>query len=155
MKKQKIPQKISQKVKFIEYVASESVALVFDIILLWVFVRFFGLNYLIAAAIAYIIAIMIHYHTTRHHIFKGTVRTEFSGLPYFIAVGVGGLIIALLMINFIVQAASIDYLFARLIATIAIIPATYVSNKYITFIMPHQLPDEKNLYCNIPDAHGD
>jgi putative flippase GtrA len=108
------------------------------------------LNYILAAGIAYLVAITLHYHTTRHHIFRGTIRTTYTGFAYFLAVGVLGLAVALITMTILIKISGATYLFARLIATIAIIPVTYVSNKYLTFIMPRPLPDEKNLYCNIP-----
>lgn len=145
----------AHRAHFIEYVASEVVALIFDIVLLWVLVRFFEVNYLVAATIAYIIAIMIHYHTTRHHIFKGTIRTEFSGFAYFLAVGIGGLLIALPAMNLIISRTHLDYLVARSASALLIIPATYMFNKYLNFVMPKPLPKEGSLYCNIPNAHGE
>ncbi len=156
MKKLKTPKRPGFKVRFLEYSASEGIALVMDLFLLWILVSFFSSNYLIAAAIAYISAMIIHYHTTRHHIFRGSIRTELSGFAYFLAVGVAGLIIALFSIEFIVQVLQLNYLSARFIAALPIIPATFILNKYITFSMPHPWPkDEKNLYCNIPGAYGE
>lgn len=136
------------------YLASECIALVFDLVFLWFLTTHLHMNYLIAAAIAYVIAITIHYHTTRYHIFRGSIRSKYPAMAYFLAVGVGGLVIALFMLNFLVD-FGFNYLSARAAAAIAVIPATYALNKYVTFVMPHTLPNEKDLYCNIPEAHGD
>ena len=150
----KVSQKRLKRHRFVHYALSETVALSIDLILLWVLVSVFHLQYLFAAAIAYILAVTIHYQTIRKHVFHGSIRDPFHLYSYFIGVGVLGLMSTLAIMGAAVVFINTDYLFARVFAAVSIIPATYGLNKAVTFLMPQSLPTDKESYCNLSDTHG-
>src|SRR3989344_727899 len=148
MKKKILREK--HKHRFTHYASSELVALALDVVILWIFASVFNFNYLISVGLAYLIAITAHYHSVRKHVFHGTVRDPFHSYSYFLAVGVFGFAITLIVVLLSVSFIHSNYILARAFAALGVIPATYFFNGLITFTMPRPLPHDDG-YCNIPD----
>ena len=149
MKKQKF-RKAGHKHRFTHYASSELVALALDIMLLWMFVNLFDWHYLVSVSAAYFIAITVHYYGVRKRVFHGTIRDPFHTYSYFLAVGLFGFAITLIVVLLSVTFIHSNYILARAFAALGVIPATYFFNGLITFTMPRPLPHDDG-YCNIPD----
>lgn len=139
----------NHKDKFGHYLCSESVALAIDLVILWVLIHFLNFHYLVSAAIAYVVAISVHYFSVRKHVFHGTVRDPFHGYAYFLSVGIIGIVLTIALALLMIYYLHSGYYMARIIAALFVIPATYLLNSWLTFIMPKPLPQNKEDYCNI------
>lgn len=104
----------------------------FDLLLLWAFVEFLGMDKLVAAAVAFLIAITIHYGFARGWIFKGTERKVTSGYVYFLINAVVGLVLTIVLF-WAFMAVGLHYLVARVVASVFAGLAVFVLNAVLNF----------------------
>lgn len=140
--------------RFRNYAFSEIFALSIDLVVLWALVQFTHMHYLVAAGIAYWVALTIHHHSVRKRLFRGTVRDATHTYTFFLGVGVVGFMIMLIFVALAVSAVHLNYVFARIMAALGVIPITYVLNLWLTFIMPKPLPNKKDEYCLIGEHNA-
>jgi putative flippase GtrA len=105
----------------------------FDLALLWVLVRFWGVQYLVAATLAFIVAISIHYGFARAWIFPGSERAHGSGYVYFIVNAGIGLVITIALYAAFVELLGIHYIVARVIVSIFAGLAVFLLNAVLNF----------------------
>ena len=89
-----------------------------DIALLWMLVELSGLAYLAAAAIAFMVAMSVHYVISRIWVFAGSRRGMATGYLYFLINAGIGLVVTLAVFWALLELLGIHYLFARLVASI-------------------------------------
>ena len=94
------------------------VAFGIDLALLWMLVELSGLAYLAAAAIAFLVAMSVHYGLSRIWVFKGSRRGLATGYVYFLVNAGIGLVVTLAVFWALLEWLGIHYLFARLVASI-------------------------------------
>ena len=117
------------------YGAASGVALVVDMTILWVLVRFFGWGYLTAASasflggagVAYILS--IHIAFTRHRLRNR--RLEFIS---FVAIGMVGLGLNTVVIWFVVRFLGLHYLLARCVAAGFTFVCNFIARRQILFV---------------------
>ena len=107
-------------------------AFVFDLALLWAFVEYLGMNKLVAAAIAFVIATTLHYAFARTWIFKGTERAVGSGYVYFLINAVVGLVLTLVLF-WAFMAIGLHYVIARVVASVFAGLTIFVLNAVFNF----------------------
>jgi putative flippase GtrA len=89
-----------------------------DIALLWTLVEFAGLTYLPAAAFAFLFAMSIHYILSRIWVFKQSQRGLATGYLYFLINAGIGLVVTLGVFWALINILDVQYLIARVIASI-------------------------------------
>ena len=89
-----------------------------DIALLWILVETVGLVYLPAAAIAFLVAMSVHYVVSRIWVFKASERGMATGYFYFLVNAGIGLVVTLAAFWALMNLLDLHYLLARVVASI-------------------------------------
>lgn len=105
----------------------------FDLALLYVLTDFFAVQYVIAAGMAFIIAVSINYWISRQYVFKHTLREVKEGYVHFVAIASIGLLMVMGGMFVLVEYAHFDYLFARAVVAIVTGFWNYLLNLYVNF----------------------
>ena len=90
-----------------------------DVALLWLAVELAGAPYLPAAAIAFLVAMSIHYALSRIWVFKGSERGMAAGYVYFLMNAGIGLVVTMAAFWALMELAGLHYLVARILASVA------------------------------------
>ena len=105
----------------------------FDLLLLWLLVKQGGMDKVVAAAIAYVIANSLHYLFGRWWIFQGTERKPVSGYVYFfVNAGIGFLITMALFAAFVAVLPAY-YLVGRVLVSVVSGLTVFVLNAVLNF----------------------
>ena len=89
-----------------------------DVALLWLAVELAGAPYLPAAAVAFLIAMSIHYLLSRIWVFRGSERGMAAGYAYFLMNAGIGLVVTLGAFALLMELAGLHYLIARVLASV-------------------------------------
>jgi putative flippase GtrA len=108
-------------------------AFAFDLVLLWGLVQFLGMDKVLAAALAFIVATTLHYVFGRTWIFRGTERGVASGYVYFLINAAIGLIITVGLFAAMLRWTPINYLVARILVSIVAGLAVFLLNAVLNF----------------------
>lgn len=104
-----------------------------DLLLLWIFVRFGGADPFAAAAIAFVLAISVHYALCRIWVFCGTQRGVAAGYVYFVINSGVGLAVTLGLFALLMEVAGLHYIVARTLASIVAGVAVFLLNAIYNF----------------------
>lgn len=104
-----------------------------DLLLLWLLVEQGGMNKVLAAAVAFIIANSLHYLFGRWWIFRGTERKPVSGYVYFLANAGVGLVITLVLFAAFVAVLPGYYLIGRVLVSVVSGLTVFVLNAVLNF----------------------
>ena len=105
----------------------------FDLALLFVLIDLLQINYLLAAAAAFAIAVSVNYLISRHFVFRGTLRGVGSGYLNFMFIAGTGLLVVVGGMYVLVDVLSLHYLISRVsIAGLAGL-WNYLMNLYVNF----------------------
>ena len=99
--------------------AASILAFGFDVALLWIGVEYLGLPPLPTAAVAFMIAMSLHYVLARIWVFPNAERGLASGYLYFLVNAGVGLVVTLAAFWALTEWTEIHYLIARVIASVA------------------------------------
>lgn len=110
-----------------------AVAFAFDIALLWLLVERAGWTYLPAAALAFLIAVTLHYALARRFVFTDSNRGVASGYLYFVANAAVGLGVTLAAFALLVELFELHYMIARLISSLKAGVVVFVLNAVFNF----------------------
>ncbi len=105
----------------------------FDLVLLFLFTDYLGINYVIAAGVAFAIAVSINYFISRRFVFKGTQRTLGRGYVNFLMIAGGGITFVMLMMYVLVSIFNAPYLVARVMVAGVTGVFNYLLNLYVNF----------------------
>jgi putative flippase GtrA len=105
----------------------------FDLALLWALVHFGGVQYLIAATLAFIVAVSIHYAFARAWIFPGSDRAMASGYAYFFINAGVGLVITIALYAAFVELLGMHYIPARVVVSVFAGLTVFVLNAVLNF----------------------
>jgi len=119
--------------QFLRYTVTASSTFVLDLTLLWVLTQFFGIYYLVSAALAFSIAISINYVTCRNYAFGGSSRNYVGGYIRFIGIALAGVVMVVLSMRTLVESFAIPYLLARIIVGTFIGMWNYTMNAFWNF----------------------
>lgn len=104
-----------------------------DMLLLWLFVELGGWDKFAAAALAFLIAITIHYALCRLWVFHGSSRGLAAGYAYFLMNAAAGLLITMGLFAALAELAGLHYLVARVLASIVAGIAVFLLNACLNF----------------------
>ncbi|HET9428330.1 MAG TPA: GtrA family protein [Allosphingosinicella sp.] len=108
------------------------VCFAFDLLLLWAFVEYLGMNKLVAAAIAFLIATSLHYAFAHGWIFKGTEQAIGKGYAWFLVNALVGLVLTIVLF-WAFMAIGFHYLVARVIASVFAGLSVFLLNAVLNF----------------------
>lgn len=104
-----------------------------DVALLYGFIEWLGITYLIAATIAFLIAITLHYAISCMWIFPDSDRGKAAGYVFFLVNAGIGLVLTLATMALLVELAGLHYLFARVAASAVAGVAVFLLNAKFNF----------------------
>lgn len=120
-------------VRFLKYSTIGFFTFLLDLALLYFLSDIVLVNYVVAAGIAFVIAISVNHSLSRKHVFKGTVRTWKIGYVNFLLIALIGLLIVTGGMYVLVGLLGVNFLVARI--SIAIITGlwNYTVNLFANF----------------------
>lgn len=102
-------------------------------VLLFVLAGAFEVNYLWAAAIAFLIAVSINYLLSRRLVFKGTTRAQSSGYMYFLMIAAFGMLLVTLGMYVLVEKWGMYYMISRVLISCVTGIWNYTMNLFFNF----------------------
>ncbi|MEN9921988.1 MAG: hypothetical protein RL097_264 [Candidatus Parcubacteria bacterium] len=120
-------------IRFFKYSIVGGGTFAFDLALLYVLTEFFAVQYVIAAGVAFLIAVSINYWFSRQYVFKRTLREVKEGYVHFVTIALIGLLMVMGGMFVLVEYAHFDYLFARIIVALVTGFWNYLMNLYVNF----------------------
>ncbi len=127
--------------RLLRYSAIGTVAVILDLLLLFVFVEFLHIFYLVAAAMAFIIAHSSNYYVQREWGFKETEQGIKRSYVYFISFGIMGIFLTIGLLAFMVEYLGLNYLFARWLVSLIVGGFMFFLHYRITFRIRGELPN--------------
>ena len=119
--------------RFLKYSAVGGTTFAFDLALLFVLTDFFEVQYLVAAGVAFLIAVSGNYFISRRYVFKKTTTGLGNGYLSFFAIAGVGLLVVMGGMYVLVAQLGVNYYLAR----IGIAGLTgfwnYLLNLYVNF----------------------
>ena len=119
--------------RFLKYASVGISTLTFDLILLFIVIEGFGLPYLAAVPICFVIAVSLNYLLSRLHVFKGTERDFHAGYGYFLLSAGAGAFLTTSGVVFLIDVFGAHYLPARLGVAALVGIANYLFNLHVNF----------------------
>ena len=127
--------------RLLRYSTIGTVAIILDLILLFIFVEFLHIFYLVAAAMAFIIAHSSNYYVQRVWGFKETKQGIKRSYIYFISFGIIGIFLTIGLLAFMVEYLGLNYLFGRWLVSLIVGVFMFFLHYRITFKIRGELPN--------------
>lgn len=103
---------------FVRNTVASMATFAFDMALLWALVELGGIDRYPAAALAFLVAVSLHYALCRIWVFRGTERGVAQGYFYFLVNAGVGLLTTMAVFAGLVELTGIHYLVARTLASV-------------------------------------
>jgi len=104
-----------------------------DLLLLYILIDLFSVQYIIASGLAFIIAVSINYILSRKYIFKGTLRSVEDGYRNFLLIACIGLSVVISSMYVLVTIMGAHYLTSRIIVALITGFWNYLMNLFVNF----------------------
>ena len=128
-------------VQVFRYGAVNAICLVIDFIGLYILTEWSGLNYLVSAAISFMIGNIINYLLCVSWVFHEkrfeSKSIEFSG---FILIGIAGMGVNTALLWLLTDMAGLYYLWSRCISAVIGFFLKYLARKHALFVKPTEVP---------------
>ncbi|MBU0957609.1 MAG: GtrA family protein [Nanoarchaeota archaeon] len=132
--------------RFIRYLTTGAIALVLDLILLFILVELAKLEILTAAAIAFSIIFTLNFFLIRRWGFKGTKVSSAKSFIYFSSFGLISLLLTLIILGIIMNTFHFHYLVARFLTAIIVGVFNFTMNYIFTFDMARKIDQDLHTY---------
>jgi putative flippase GtrA len=119
--------------RFIKYSSIGVSTFLFDLCLLWIFIEVLKINYLIAAGVAFLIAVSINYVLSRRYVFRGTLRSVGAGYLNFLIIAGFGLLLVVGGMYVLVEFLALTAFLARVVIAAVTGLWNYLMNLYVNF----------------------
>lgn len=119
--------------RFLKYSMIGVSTLLFDLLLLTVFIDVLQLEYYFATPIAYAIAVSINYLISRRYVFVGSARDMKTGYVFFILIAVVGMLFVTAGMYVLINYFSFHYLVSRILVAALAGIWTYLMNFFVNF----------------------
>lgn len=120
------------RIQLLRYIFVGGAATVVDMGSLYIFTSIIGLNYLISAAIAFILGVTANYLLCVAWIFESTGRVK-REIILFLVIGVGGLILNEVIIWLLVEEVGLYYMLAKAVAVVIVLVWNFGMRKKYVF----------------------
>lgn len=119
--------------RFVKYSSVGCSTFAFDLVLLYLLIDYAQVPYIYATALAFLVAISIHYVVSRRYVFQGTLRQAHSGYAIFVVIAFGGLLLVTGGMYVMVEYAHVQPLLARVAVAGVVGFWNYLMNLYVNF----------------------
>ncbi len=119
--------------RFIKYLFAAGGTFLLDLTLLYIFVEFFDIQYAVAAACSFSVAVFCNYIITRRFVFTETTRGFLSGGLYFFLIAFIALIAITSSLILLVEILHWNYFLARIAIASVVGTSGYVLNLLFNF----------------------
>lgn len=119
--------------RFLRYTSVGVGTFAFDLLLLHLFIDVQGVNYLVATALAFVIAVSINFALSRAVAFRETIRSVPVSYVSFLAIGVAALATIMFSMYLAVDILELDYFISRILVATLVGFCNYLVNLYSTF----------------------
>jgi putative flippase GtrA len=123
--------------EFVRYCLAGGTAFVADFTVFLLFAEFFGVNYLIANTLGFLVGLIVNYLISISWVF--TYRKYLKTAPelsFFAIIGIGGIALGNSGMWLLVEHLSLGHVHAKIIVTAGILLYNYSSKKYFLFRAP-------------------
>jgi putative flippase GtrA len=120
-------------IRFFKYALVGGSTFAFDLVLLFVLVDYFKMNEVVAAGVAFVIAVSINYLISRTFVFKGTKQGLKTGYINFIIIALIGLLIVTSGMYLMTVVLQWNYLASRVIVAGFTGCWNYLMNLFVNF----------------------
>lgn len=121
-------------IQLLRYTVVGGGAFIVDFISLFIFTDFFGVHYLISAALAFLLGVTINYISSIFWVFsKQTLGNKSLEFGIFIFIGIIGLGLNELFIWFFTEYVHFHYLLSKIVSTVFVYLWNFFSRKFILF----------------------
>lgn len=122
------------RIQFFRYIFVGGVAFLVDFGLLYILTGYFGIFYLISAAIAFILGLITNYILSINWVFnRRTMNNKTAEFSVFAFIGIVGLGLNELLIWFFTAELALFYLISKIIAAIIILFWNFFARKFTLF----------------------
>lgn len=122
------------KIQMFRYLFVGAAAFIVDFLSLFILTEFFGIYYLISAAIAFILGLIANYFLSTSWVFnKRKLKSRHFEFGVFAVIGIVGLGFNEVFIWFFTQDLQIYYLISKLFAAVIILFWNFFARKFILF----------------------
>lgn len=132
--------------QFIVYFFIGGLSAVSDLILLFIFVDFFHIFYLVAAALSFSIISTAAFFLHKNYTFKHKDRTSKLRYLIFLVVAGSGLLWSLFFLFLFVSIFKFYYLLAAVIVKFIVLAWNFLMNKFVTFRKLKSSNEDPDLY---------
>lgn len=119
--------------RFAKYSVIGGGTFLLDLSLLYVFTDFWGINYIVGAGLAFLIAVSINYTLSRTFVFKGTKRGMKAGYINFLFIVGVGLLAVMGGMYVLVTLLGLGYLVSRVVVAVVTGFWNYLINLFVNF----------------------
>lgn len=122
------------KIQFFRYIFVGATAFLVDFFFLFILTDILDLQYLISAAIAFLLGLITNYLLSIFWVFKNRkISKRINEFIVFALIGIGGLLLNEFIIWFFTDIASLYYLVSKIISTIMVLCYNFFLRKKILF----------------------
>lgn len=119
--------------RFLRYTAISGTTFAFDLGILWVMIEVLRMNYLVATALALLIAVSCNYLVSRKWVFQRTERKFAHGYFYFIKFALLGMTATTGLMWVMTTFTTLHFIPARFIVGVIVGTSNYMANLYLNF----------------------
>lgn len=119
--------------RFLRYSVIGITTFAFDLLLLFLLIDFFHMHYLLATALAFIVAISINFLMSRYTVFHKTERHIAHSYLFFVFFATVSLILITGFMHFLVSVLGLHYAPSRIVIAGCVGVLNYIMNLKVTF----------------------
>lgn len=119
--------------RFLKYLSVGVSTFLFDLTLLFIFIDFLGMHHVVAAGVAFLIAVSCNFLISRRFVFKGTARPPGKSYAAFIVIAGSGLLFVSGLMYVSVDILGLHYLVSRVLIAGVVGMWNYLMNLYLNF----------------------
>lgn len=121
-------------IQLFRYVWVGGISFIIDYISLFIFTEYLHINYLISAAIAFILGLITNYQLSTIWVFNNSrLNNKFTEFTIFSIIGIIGLGLNEIIIYICSEFLNLYYMISKLISTVVVFFWNFLGRKYILF----------------------
>jgi putative flippase GtrA len=119
--------------RFIRYSLVGTGTFVIDLALLYFFIETLGMHYLVATAVAFLLAVSVHYAISRVWVFPHTKRGVRAGYAFFIQFAILGMLATTGFMWLLTVLFALPILYTRVLVSVFVGIGNYLANLHLNF----------------------
>ena len=122
-----------EKIRFLEYTLIGLLSFGFDLLLIWIALKIFGIHYIISVSVAFIFATIFNYSLNRIWSFHGTKTKAVRSYFLFLVIATLNLGIIAGMVYILVEFMRVPVAISRIIAGLILFVSNFILNSFFVF----------------------